>query len=458
MSVKDGVAVNKVEIGTYLRGLLAATDVTQAAPAADFTVDALDCGVSWVGLVRGDALVLRAHRGLITAEMVSTWHLKVGEGIGGRVAVEGKLRGTSDFHEDPDFLRDSPRVPMTRLVDAEGLRAVFVAPLSLGDQSLGVLYAAERRVREWNNDDQGLLKELGDDLGTRLMQFQAEAEREALLQDSQQRAAEALLKMHRYADLAEKLASVEELTPILDAFATRLNARLELHHSDGVSLGVSNVIGVKDPRSVYDAELECTGGVPDRREAALPRHRLLWDLQLRECLSRRPARGSAREYRAERRSHAERLLRTRRARARHRLRRPDGAALAVDFKGADGRALSEKWADGPSAFLGLTVSGFPNLFLVTGPGSPSVLSNMVMSIEQHVDWAFDLISRMRESGQGAFDTSEQAEREWMAHTNDVASHTFYPRAASWYMGANTPGKPRVFLPYAGGVGAYRQRC
>lgn len=83
---------------------------------------------------------------------------------------------------------------------------------------------------------------------------------------------------------------------------------------------------------------------------------------------------------------------------------------------------------------------------------------MVMSIEQHVDWAFDLISRMRESGQGAFDTSEQAEREWMAHTNDVASHTFYPRAASWYMGANTPGKPRVFLPYAGGVGAYRQRC
>jgi cyclohexanone monooxygenase len=102
--------------------------------------------------------------------------------------------------------------------------------------------------------------------------------------------------------------------------------------------------------------------------------------------------------------------------------------------------------------------GFPNLFVITGPGSPSVLSNMIVSIEQHVDWITEAIAFMRERGLETMEASREAEDRWVAHVNEVAHTTLYPQANSWYMGANIPGKPRIFMPYIGGVGVYRQIC
>jgi cyclohexanone monooxygenase len=103
-------------------------------------------------------------------------------------------------------------------------------------------------------------------------------------------------------------------------------------------------------------------------------------------------------------------------------------------------------------------AGFPNLFIITGPGSPSVLSNMIVSIEQHVDWIADCIAYMRARGFETMEAEKQAEDKWVAHVNEVAYGTLYPQANSWYMGANIPGKPQVFMPYIGGVGAYRRIC
>ena len=135
-----------------------------------------------------------------------------------------------------------------------------------------------------------------------------------------------------------------------------------------------------------------------------------------------------------------------------------GALLAIDIRGRGGRPLRDKWAGGPRAYLGLAVAGFPNLFAITGPGSPSVLSNMIVSIEQHVDWITDCLACMRARGLRTIDATEAAEDAWVAHVNEVGHATLYPAANSWYMGANIPGKPRVFMPYVGGVGAYRKRC
>jgi cyclohexanone monooxygenase len=135
-----------------------------------------------------------------------------------------------------------------------------------------------------------------------------------------------------------------------------------------------------------------------------------------------------------------------------------GALGAIDIRGRGGQSLKEKWADGPKTYLGLMVAGFPNLFTVTGPGSPSVLSNMVVSIEQHVDWIADCIAYLADRQIGAIEATESAEAGWVAHVNEVADTTLYPLANSWYIGANIPGKPRVFMPYVGGVGPYRQVC
>ncbi len=101
---------------------------------------------------------------------------------------------------------------------------------------------------------------------------------------------------------------------------------------------------------------------------------------------------------------------------------------------------------------------FPNLFVITGPGSPSVLSNMIVSIEQHVDWIADCLAYMREQGLDTMEAATDAEDKWVDHVNEVAHTTLYPQANSWYMGANVPGKPRIFMPYIGGVGPYRQIC
>ena len=107
---------------------------------------------------------------------------------------------------------------------------------------------------------------------------------------------------------------------------------------------------------------------------------------------------------------------------------------------------------------GLSIAGFPNLFLVTGPGSPSVLSNMVTSIEQHVDWITDHICYLEDQGLTRSEASPEAEDAWVQHVNDAADTTLFPQANSWYLGANVPCKPRVFMPHVGGVGAYRATC
>ena len=135
-----------------------------------------------------------------------------------------------------------------------------------------------------------------------------------------------------------------------------------------------------------------------------------------------------------------------------------GALLSIDIRGRTGTMLREKWAAGPRTYLGVATAGFPNLFTITGPGSPSVLSNMIVSIEQHVDWIADCLVYLREHDLGGIEANVEAEDGWVAHVNEVGHATLYPLASSWYMGANVPGKPRIFMPYVGGVGAYRQKC
>jgi cation diffusion facilitator CzcD-associated flavoprotein CzcO/acetyl esterase/lipase len=135
-----------------------------------------------------------------------------------------------------------------------------------------------------------------------------------------------------------------------------------------------------------------------------------------------------------------------------------GALVGVDIRGRDGLTLGEKWGHGPRTYLGLTTVGFPNLFMITGPGSPSVLSNMVVSIEQHVDWIMDALVSMRSNGFTTIEPTPTAEAGWVQHVDDCASITLFPKADSWYLGANVPGKPRVFLPYVGGVDTYRRTC
>jgi cyclohexanone monooxygenase len=135
-----------------------------------------------------------------------------------------------------------------------------------------------------------------------------------------------------------------------------------------------------------------------------------------------------------------------------------GSVAKIDIVGRNGQTLNQKWAEGPKTYLGLMSAGFPNLFIITGPGSPSVLSNMMVSIEQHVDWITDCIGWMRGRGLETMEAEREAEDKWVAHVNEVAHTTLYPQANSWYMGANIPGKPQIFMPYIGGVGVYRQIC
>ena len=135
-----------------------------------------------------------------------------------------------------------------------------------------------------------------------------------------------------------------------------------------------------------------------------------------------------------------------------------GAILAVDIRGREGRSLREKWAAGPRTYMGLSIAGFPNLFTITGPGSPSVLANMIVCIEQHVDWIADCIVHLREQELGAVEATPAAEDAWVDHVNEVADQTLFPRANSWYVGANVPGKPRVFTPYVGGLDVYVEKC
>lgn len=137
-----------------------------------------------------------------------------------------------------------------------------------------------------------------------------------------------------------------------------------------------------------------------------------------------------------------------------------GALNAIDIRAVDrdgvARTLREKWAEGPRTYLGLMSAGFPNLFTVTGPQSPSVLSNMLTSIEYHVEWISAALVHLREHGLNRMEADIAAEDNWVNITNDTADLTLLPQAASWYMGANVPGKRRVFLPFVAGVGVYKQ--
>ena len=135
-----------------------------------------------------------------------------------------------------------------------------------------------------------------------------------------------------------------------------------------------------------------------------------------------------------------------------------GALTSIDISGRQCRKLADKWSDGPRSFLGLAVEGFPNLFTITGPGSPAVLGNVLMAIEQHVEWVFQCIDDMESSGKTEIEADMVSEDEWMDHVEDLASETLRYSCNSWYVGANVPGKKRVFMPYTGGYDVYRKKC
>ncbi len=135
-----------------------------------------------------------------------------------------------------------------------------------------------------------------------------------------------------------------------------------------------------------------------------------------------------------------------------------GSLNKIDIRGIDGQSLKEKWAAGPRTYLGLCSAGFPNLFTISGPGSPSVFTNMVTSIEQHVEYISDIINYMDKNHLATINASETAEDQWVTHVNEVASATLVNSCSSWYLGANVPGKERVFMPYVGGFPAYVDKC
>jgi cyclohexanone monooxygenase len=135
-----------------------------------------------------------------------------------------------------------------------------------------------------------------------------------------------------------------------------------------------------------------------------------------------------------------------------------GPIRRIDVRGRGGISLRDKWADGPHTYLGLMSAGFPNFFTITGPQSPSVLSNMPISIEQHVQYVGRILTAVAERGARTIEPSDEAERAWGEHCAEVVAPTLFQQADTWYMGANIPGKPRVFMPYLGFVGPYRQRC
>ena len=135
-----------------------------------------------------------------------------------------------------------------------------------------------------------------------------------------------------------------------------------------------------------------------------------------------------------------------------------GALTKIDIRGLGGASLEAEWKAGACTYIGLAVAGFPNLFTVTGPGSPSVLANMMVAIEQHVQWIGTCLSHLREHGIGRIEARSEAQHTWVEHVNQSAERTLYPHANSWYVGANVPGKPRVFLPYVNGVKTYTAIC
>ena len=128
------------------------------------------------------------------------------------------------------------------------------------------------------------------------------------------------------------------------------------------------------------------------------------------------------------------------------------------IRGRGGLTLKKAWEAGPRTYLGVASVGFPNFFMITGPGSPSVLASMIQSIEQHADWMIDCIAHMRDIGAETFEPTLQAQDDWVKHVNEVAEISLRSTCSSWYVGANVPGRPRVFMPYIGGFPVYVQKC
>ena len=135
-----------------------------------------------------------------------------------------------------------------------------------------------------------------------------------------------------------------------------------------------------------------------------------------------------------------------------------GAMKEIDIRGADGTTIRDKWKDGPQTYLGVMAAGFPNMFMITGPQSPGVKSQMIFSCQQHVDFIADALGHMRRHQKRRIEPTRMAEMAWVAHNNEVANSTLYPLAKSWYTGDNIPGKPRIFMPYVGGVTRYVEKC
>ncbi len=197
----------------------------------------------------------------------------------------------------------------------------------------------------------------------------------------------------------------------------------------------------------------------DRDQAHLRRHALLRDVQSRQRHSGRSALVADRgDHRRPAFARAEQSFDLDAIVFATGFDAMTGTLLKIDIRGRNGARLSDKWEAGPRTYLGLMCADFPNMFMITGPGSPSVLSNMMVSIEQHVDWITDCLGYMGHRQISVIEPTQKAEDDWVAHVNEVAGKTLYPAAASWYMGANIPGKPRVFMPYIGGVGRYRKHC
>ncbi len=134
-----------------------------------------------------------------------------------------------------------------------------------------------------------------------------------------------------------------------------------------------------------------------------------------------------------------------------------GALMKIDIRGSAAQSLQDAWAEGPKTYLGLAISGFPNLFTITGPGSPSVLTNMLPSIEHHVNWIAECITFVDQRGLARINAKANAQADWVEHVNEVGNTSLYPNCNSWYLGANIPGKPRVFMPYLG-FPPYAEKC
>ena len=241
----------------FLRQLLAANDATQALQVAvDHVVEVLGCAVSWAGLVKGDYLVMGAHSGLISAEMRSAWRLKVGEGIGGRVAAERRP------YMSRDYRHDSRRVPlMKRLIDNEGIQATLVVPLLMGDQALGVLYAAQRHPYPWTAQEQVILDQIGRDLAIRLRQLDVDGRREKRFREAERKYRRSLGAQRECAALAGSLAAQEDAGAALDLLALKVGGLVELRDRDGTLLRSAGEIGDGNPKVVWRRELPGTDGL-----------------------------------------------------------------------------------------------------------------------------------------------------------------------------------------------------